>query len=239
MIIKGYEDICKKISAQEKSFKVYLEQFILDKDCIETLDFLSKQTDVYIFSGIIRNFLTGDALYNRDIDIVLGKLDKHNQVPVQFLKDSTYTKNSFGGFKIIHGNKEIDAWLLENTWGIRNKNEEPSAKSLINSAFFNFSAITYDYKNEIFIFDKDFAKFYQNREMDYVYGENPNIPLCIVNCLHYKDLYGFNISTHLKEWIIKNYTVFTDYEGPQIKHFKEVKYSNIKILHTVNSLYHV
>ena len=225
-IIQGYEDICKKIIAQEKSFKAYLEQFVLDKDCKETLDFLAKYTDVYIFSGLIRNFLIGEALICRDIDIVLGPINDRRQIPFDFLRTSEYRKNSFGGFKIIHGSKEIDAWLLENTWGIVNQNVEPTPMSLINSAFFNFSAITFDYKKERFIFGKPFVKFLKNREIDIVYEENPNIPMCIINTLYYSMKYDLQIADNLKHWIIKNYNSQVDYEQVHVTHFNQVVFSN-------------
>lgn len=226
MIIEGYEDICKNIIAQEKSFKAYLMQFVLDKDCKNALEFLSNYTDIYIFSGLIRNFLIGEALNCRDIDIVLGSIKDRSQIPFDFLKNSNYRKNSFGGFKIIHGSKEIDAWLLENTWGIINQKIEPTPTSLINSVFFNFSAITYDYKNERFIFGKSFVKFLKNREIDVVYEENPNIPMCIINSLYYSMKYDLLIADNLKRWIIKNYNPMIDYEQAQLKHFNQVVLSN-------------
>ena len=67
-------------------------QFVLDKDCKNVLEFLSNYTDIYIFSGLIRNFLIGEALKCRDIDIVLGSIKNRSQIPFDFLKNQTIVR---------------------------------------------------------------------------------------------------------------------------------------------------
>lgn len=61
-----------EIDKQSMSFKYYLKDFMLTKESWQLLLYISNQTDVYIFSGVIRNFLLG-YVYNRDLDIVNKK----------------------------------------------------------------------------------------------------------------------------------------------------------------------
>ena len=67
----------RNIDEQNMSFRRYLKDFLLTEESWRLLLDISNQTDVYIFSGVIRNFLLGYA-YNRDLDIVVKfPLDNH------------------------------------------------------------------------------------------------------------------------------------------------------------------
>ena len=83
------------IDQQALSFKIYLKHFLLDSDSWDLLLNISQQTDVYIFSGVIRNFLLGLS-ENRDLDIVVKDIDKII-IPKKFWRNIRFTKNSFGG----------------------------------------------------------------------------------------------------------------------------------------------
>lgn len=65
----------RSINEQNMSFKYYLRDFMLTKDSWQLLLYISSQTDVYIFSGVIRNFLLG-YVYNRDLDIVVKNINR-------------------------------------------------------------------------------------------------------------------------------------------------------------------
>ena len=71
---RRFENIGDNISKQNRSFKIYLKGFLLDSDSWNLLTLISKQTNVYVFSGVIRNFLLG-YLENRDLDIVIDNID--------------------------------------------------------------------------------------------------------------------------------------------------------------------
>lgn len=162
----------------------------------EILNAISRKTEVYVFSGIIRNFFLGETNF-RDLDIVVGDvkcvIDTVNAVD----SDVEFRINSFGGVKVKIQNLIIDLWGLENTWGIRKERMELTPKSLLMTAFFNFSAIVFDYNKTIFYYESDFVKFLQNKMMDVVYTKNPNIPLCIINSCYYREKYGFGLTLKL------------------------------------------
>ena len=82
----------------------------------ELIDYVAQQVPIYVFSGLIRNFLLG-YLNNRDIDFVL--LDTpHLKLPYSMLRDVCIRKNKFGGYKLLIDELTIDVWDIERTWGI-------------------------------------------------------------------------------------------------------------------------
>lgn len=214
------------IIAQESAFYHFIKTFILDHDSWEILNHLTHYDQVYVLSGVIRDFLTGDYDGARDFDIVVLHGNLKSYEILRFLRNSEISKNSFGGVKIRHENEVVDIWKMSDTWGIKKQSLVLSPESLINSVFFNFSAIVYDFNNRRFIFDEKFCLFLQTHTMDVVYPENPNIPLCLVNIYHYQHRYGYNVSERLARWIKANYHEGCDLETVQLKHFGKVLYTN-------------
>lgn len=217
-------DVALIIQHQAKAFKYFLRNIVLDKLSYQVLEHTARRCDVFIFSGIIRDFLTGEYECSRDFDCVINGLFLKERTIIDYLKDSTYKINSFGGLKIKRPNLVIDVWRLQDTWGIKEMKADVNPNSLIKSAFFNFSAIVYDFKREKFIFDENFCKFLENRSMDVVYEENPNIPLCLVNIYHYNHKYLFSISLRMAGWIKSHYSNGMDLESIQRRHFGRVIY---------------
>lgn len=230
------------IHALENTFNIYIEKVLLEYDCQYLLKKLTKDCNVYIFSGLIRNFFTGNIYEDRDYDIVIEiKPTATWYDTLQLMKGLHYFKNSFGGFKIIFNNANneniyVDIWQLKDTWHIKNKKIEASILSLIKSSFFNFSAIVYDYNNKQFIIDDAFLEFCNKNEMDIVNPENPNIPLCIINTFYYKEKYGFSIGNKLIKWINENYSSIFSFENVQKKHFGEIIFSNSDIYNKIKKL---
>lgn len=222
---KRFDNIGDSISKQNKSFKIYLKDFLLDSDSWNLLTFISEQTNVYIFSGVIRNFLLG-YLENRDIDIVIDDIDNIS-IPRKYLNKIDYKRNSFGGYKLKVGKIVVDVWGLNNTWGIRKLNLNNTPYSLIRTAFFNFSSIVYDFNNERFIYDKSFLEFFKApHAMDIRYEENPNIPLCIINTFYYSLKYSFPIKYRLCKWVVDHYNININFEIVQLNHFKRIIFTN-------------
>lgn len=209
---------------QAKSFKLFLKDFLLDDYSWNILTSISKQTDVYIFSGVIRNFLLG-YFENRDLDIVVKNIE-NIKIDKKYFENVEIKKNNFGGYKFKTGQLSVDAWGIENTWGLQRLNLRESPYSLINTVFFNFSAIVYDFNKERFIFDDKFISFYKDKAMDVVYKDNPNKALCIINTIYYSKKYSFYIKKDLCKWIVDNSGSNYDYQNIQIKHFGEILYSN-------------
>lgn len=222
---RRFENIGDNISKQNRSFKIYLKEFLLDSDSWNLLTLISKQTNVYVFSGVIRNFLLG-YLENRDLDIVIDNIDDIS-IPRKYLNKIDYKRNSFGGYKLKVGKIVVDTWGLNNTWGIQKLNLKNTPYSLIRTAFFNFSSIVYDFNNERFIYDEYFLEFFKRpHAMDIRYKENPNIPLCIINTFYYSLKYSFPIKYRLCKWVVDHYDTNINFENIQLNHFKRIIFSN-------------
>lgn len=236
--MQKYVQIRSRIEKEAPSFKSYIDNILYGTRMSKLINFFLEQTEVYVFSGVIRNYLLGygDAGNNRDYDFVVANLKKI-EIPEYFIKDLHYKRNKFGGYKILENGSEFDIWGLEDTWGIVKKKEtNPDATALIQSAFFNFSAIAFDYNKSQFVFGDDFCRFYQSQKMDIVFSPNPFRESCIVNSLYYSQKYKFEIGPGLKKWIIKNHSSKANYIPAQIKRYGQVIYDRTQIENFVNSL---
>lgn len=218
--------IKEQIIAQENAFYYFIKSFVLDDESWKLLNALASHEQVYVLSGIIRDFLTGEYKGVRDFDCVLVHGNIKDVDIIQFLRKSERKVNSFGGIKIKRPGEVIDIWRMADTWGIKKQNIAPSTTALLDSVFFNFSAILYDFNNKKFIFNERFCQFLRTKTMDIVYPENPNIPLCLVNVLYYHLRYGYNVSLKLAKWIKQHYTKGDDLEEVQIKHFGYLLFAN-------------
>lgn len=219
-----FTEIAAIINAQADSFYNFIKTFVLDEESWHVLNSIAKQDQVYVLSGVIRDFLTGDYEGARDFDCVLLQGGIKDKEIVTYLRSSKHSVNSFGGIKIRRPSEVIDVWQLKNTWGIKKRNLNPDVQSLINSVFFNFSAIVYDFNAKKFVYDDKFCTFLATKTMDVVFAENPNIPLCLINVLHYHRKYGYNVSLKLANWIKCHYNENFDFESTQKKHFGQILY---------------
>lgn len=214
----------KDIQAQAASFGLFVDGILNENQAKELVNCVAEQVPLYIFSGIIRNFLLG-YLNNRDIDFVAEDMHKLT-IPRDLLRDVSIRKNKFNGYKLVSNALTIDCWDMERTWGILQEGMKSTVYSLLNTVFFNFSAIAYDYNKRRFLISDDFCRFYNNHTMEVVYTKNPRIETCIVNALFYADEYEFFIGSSLRKWIVKNYRAEYDYRSAQLSRFQRVIYSD-------------
>lgn len=223
----NWSPISTIINSQAKAFELFLRTQIFDDESWKIIQDITKASELYIFSGIIRDFLTGDYNGFRDIDLVLAENKYFNRFIKILLKNDIVSLdfNQFGGIKITFNNLHIDVWKIEDTWGIKNEKKEATADSLVDSAFFNFQAIVYSIHQHRFIFHDDFCRFLEMRVMDVVYDKNPNEALCVVNVCHYWTLYNYGISRKLTLWLKKHYKKNKDLLLVQQRHFGRILYS--------------
>ena len=221
---KRLADIRKEIDTHGVTFKNHIENS-LDKNVFDLIDKLSQTTEVYIFSGIIRNYFLKIKDY-RDIDIFIdGVIDIES-----FITDYNYRKNSFGGYKITINKTNVDLWFLEDTWALKNSQsvlDFELAKYIPNTAFFNFSSIMFSLNENKFYYTKHFVSFLQNKKINLVFKPNSNYALCVVNSFYYSEKYKLRLTNKLKKHLkFLHKSISVDYEDTQLKHFGKVYYSN-------------
>lgn len=221
---------------KSKEFKKYLSVFYGKTRIMEKLDFMSKSSDVYIFSGVIRDFFfEKKSSHPRDLDVVVGN-GKLESIPIDYLRQVEYSVNQFGGVKLKEKDKTVDVWQLKDTWGIKMKKAEVTPQELVNTAFFNVSAIAFDYGREKFIVSDAFKSFFDTRILDVVYEDNPFPDLCVVNSLYYSRKLHCKLSERLSSWLLNHYQKGYDYTYIQMKHFGAIKYSNSEIGEFISKL---
>lgn len=225
----------KDIRNQERSFKRLLELVLGDEELWELLNFVAKYNQVFIFSGVIRDFFTGMFNGVRDIDVVLQNTN-HLDLLLSNLKNVEVRKNHFGGIKLKYKHLSFDIWGMGETWNIKRNNLKANPYILINTVFFNFSAIVFDFQKEKFIYRKEFLDFLNTQEMNVICPDNPNEPLCIINTLYYRQKYGFAISSDLSKWVKKRYNPAMNFFEVQQSHFGLVLYSDMEIEKFIKSI---
>lgn len=230
---KHKKDWDKVIDNRGCEFKDYLKEIVGSYN-YTLLDKLSKEVDVYIFSGIIKDFLLGYRIAARDIDITFrGKLKKRWEVIANH-KFKIIT-NRFGGFKLLSEDSiSVDIWNIENTYGIKNKIDSASPYDLLNIVFFNFTSVVYDFSKEKFIYDERFLDFLENRTIEIVNIENPDLELCFVNIYHNVKKYGIGLGRSVKNWALEFFREDLYFNHVQEKHFHTQLYSQIELLNFIS-----
>lgn len=223
---KKLSDIRHKVKENESSFNQYLYS-IVPKEAIEFMENAANVTDLYIFSGVIRNFFLGiDEA--RDLDFVVEDVSKITRI----INKYQFRKNSFGGYKIVINDLNIDLWEVKDTWAFEYQNQinYQLYKAIPNTSFFNFSSIIYHFNKKKFIFNDDFLRFLRDKCLDISYSPNPNYELCLINTLYYSEKYELRVSSKLKKFI-KDYYYQIDSNFPDIqrKHFGKVLFSTEEI----------
>lgn len=209
-----------------EDFLQYLCSDVLDAVSTEALYMLLEKSDVYVFSGVIRDYFLHRRSQHRDLDLVLEREIEWRDIYAKFRNRLTVKMNSYGGFKVDTGSLTIDIWTMGSTWGLLRKGIKLTPQNLVRTAFFNFSAIVYSMRRRRFYVHHSFAEFMNKREIGVQYKDNPNVPLCILNSMHYKNMLQMPLTAELKRWVAAHYSIFDDYETPQLSHWGVVRYNN-------------
>ena len=223
---KKLSNIADFVNSSSMSFDEFLKTSLGDY-IYGILEKISTRTELYIFSGIIRNYFIKETDI-RDIDLVL---DTEINL-LDFFSKNAIRRNSFGGYKIHIKNIIIDLWYTKDTWAYNYQKtfNFDLSKNIPTTAFFNFSSITYFFNNKKFYFTKHFLRFLRDKKIDVVYKPNQNYDLCIINSCYYSKKYNFKLSKNLINYL--NYLKSEkqhNYEEVQLKHFGEIKYTDVEI----------
>lgn len=224
---KKLSDINKEI--MESNIRFY--EFFMKKTLPSVQDFikqLESRTEVYLFSGIIRDYFLYKKELDfpiRDIDLVTeDDVDLHNLFPKENFKI-----NSFGGYKLYINNTPIDIWPMKKTWGIKYQSTlfpKLLHADLLRTTFFNFSSILFNFNSKKFIYGKKFLQFMQKKEIALVLPQNPYPELCIINARFYLDNRNLKPSKELIDYIIKNKEHISSFKQIQHNHFGKIIYSD-------------
>lgn len=222
---KKLADIEKYISNESEMFYNHLVS-ITDSTVTDIIYTLIEHTNVFLFSGIIRDFfLDPNKKDFRDIDLII-----EDDLEIELIfSNLDIKKNSFGGYKFQIQNVTIDLWVIRKTWGLNNGQlsfEFDILNKLPKTTFFNFSSILFHINEKDFIIGRDFLRFLRDKRIEIVSELNPYPELCIVNSFYYKEKLNLPFGNKLKDYLLYTFeSNITKLDSIQIKHFKYIKYS--------------
>jgi hypothetical protein len=230
--------IKESIQARAAEFDEHLKQSLPEK-VLEFVEKLQDHTQVYLFSGLIRDFFLKADYELRDVDFVI-----HDDLEIEKIFPSMkLSKNSFNGYKAKIDSLSVDLWGLQNTWALNHGQLNfPFRKLeyLPETAFFNFSSIVYLLNEKRFVVGKPFLRFMRDKVLDTVLEENPYPTLCIVNSFYYSEKYHLRLSPKLKRYILNHYE--DDYHAfckVQLSHFNRIVYSRRSLTKRVAEIAHM
>ena len=233
---KKLVDIYNYIEESSNDFNNHFDTIVSSSSVLDFIKDIKSRTQVYLFSGLIRDYFLNKNDGIRDIDLII----EDDLAVEQIYSEFDIYKNSFGGYKIIIDNTTIDLWAIKNTWGLNYGQLNLSfgyLNHLPETTFFNFSSILFSLNNKEFIVGKNFLEFLNNKKLDVVLEANPFPELCIVNTFYYSEKFNLKLSKNLKEYIIKNYNKYhTKINDAQINHFQNILYTEDDMLRRVNEL---
>jgi hypothetical protein len=224
----------------EEMFSFHFSKFFSTVEEIAFIESLKAITDLYVFSGILRDFLLG---YNkedpRDFDFVIGESNKETK---KIIKKYLVRQTQFGGFKCRINNKDVDIWSVQDTWAIKKYRPFYIQNYLPLTAFFNITAAIYCLNtNKLYIHDsfKEFLEDIKHQKLDIVLEDNPFPALCIVKTFELMDKFDLPLSDRLKDYILRYNKILTegDFHDVQMKHFGLIKYDYSTIKERINNLY--
>ncbi len=234
---KRLSDIQLKVDGEASAFYDYLEANLSD-DIFRRINEIAAHTEIFIFSGIIRNFFL-KLTEIRDVDIMLEQ-----EVDIaSIFESSAVRKNSYGGYKIDVAGVNLDLWYLRDTWALKHQGVmdfntlHHLVEHIPRTAFFNFSAVLYSFREQKFCYSKHFLRFIRDKSIDVVFKPNANDRLCVVNSIYYSRKYNLKLAKGLRKFIVqRNGSKQKDYEEVQQKHFGRILYSNGEVYNFIEDL---
>lgn len=148
------------------------------------LNSVSKQADVFLFGGAIRDVaLHGVSKFSSDLDFVFdGSADELDNL----LSGYSASKNKFGGYRLKIVNIDIDIWALENTWAFKHGHVKcESIKSILKTTIVNWDACLFSWKKKRLFLSETYVDNLKKGYLDLVLKENPNRLGLLVRVLRY------------------------------------------------------
>jgi hypothetical protein len=134
-------------------------KFVSQEDISKPLNFLiralPKKTCLLIMGGALRNFIIqhyyGDAPLTKDIDMVLGNLEKEFSLD-KILMEEKFKNTDFGGIRWYPYKSafSFDLCLLDNFLPIKKFHLDPNIDNLLATIDFNVNALLFDVKKNHF-----------------------------------------------------------------------------------------
>lgn len=226
--------------------KIVWDQLSLVPEAYKLINSISINSSIYLFGGLVRDYLDERIDKIRDIDIVVqsycgGKqfLSSYiNKLDTQFVK-----RNRYGGYKITFPeNIVIDIWDVESTWAFRNGYFSASISNLLSTVYLNIDSFVYSFNDGSFIngCDKKWNKIKKDGIIDIVFTKGPFEKLNLLRALVYSNKYSLHLSTRLRS-IFSRYNIhskefYTSLVLLQKEHYGSIIFSEYELSRSLNAI---
>ena len=179
----------------------------IDKDekIKSLMDSISRNANIYLFGGAVRDYLDSNFCHFRDLDFVIEFNDSNLSIE-NFLNDSfKFKKNHFNGYKFMSKYYCIDIWELKDTWAFRENLYPITIENLFKTVYFNVDKVIYSMTTQTYVNDCNIAyeEIMKNKILDVVLTNNPMIELNLLRAIKICQKYDMDISDKLKSIFIE------------------------------------
>lgn len=166
--------VLDQLAAKKRIRRFFDEPLVERRATSYFIDEVSVCADVFVFGGALRDIsLFGVPYFSSDLDIVVQVHDK--AVFTNVLNQFGASQNKFGGHRLWLGRWGFDVWEVAQTWAFSVGAVEPrSHLSLLETTFFNWDAILYDWRAGSLHHGKSYFSDLAEKYLELVLEENPN-----------------------------------------------------------------
>ncbi|URZ08957.1 hypothetical protein [Clostridium felsineum] len=206
------------------------------------ISILEHHGDILVFGGAVRDYNdNGFKSMPRDFDIVINS-DNNYDLEI-LLKEFSYKKNRFDGYKIIVDSLEFDVWEIKNTWAFRENKVRCSPNEYINklqyTVFLNIDSIVYNLTKQE-LYDKEYENAMKNKVLDVVLDENPYMELNMLRAILFKQKYDMKFSKKLtslfKNALYKDEDYLEKLYNSQFGHYYTCKIDKYNLQKQINNI---
>jgi hypothetical protein len=170
--------------AAKKRIRRFFDEPMAERRAVgHFIDEVSVCTDVFVFGGALRDIsLLGAPSFASDVDTVVHVHDR--EVFTDILGRYEAVQNKFGGHRVRFGRWSFDVWEVSRTWAFAEGFVEArSPLSLLETTFFNWDAILYDWRSGSLHYGQNYFSDLSQKYLELVLEDNPNAVGALVRTL--------------------------------------------------------
>ncbi|MEO0487384.1 MAG: hypothetical protein AAF092_15870 [Pseudomonadota bacterium] len=170
--------------AAKKRIRRFFDEPVAERRAVGCfIDEVSISADIFIFGGALRDIsLLGAPSFASDVDAVVQVHDVETFMDI--LGRYEAAQNKFGGHRVRIGRWNFDVWEVSRTWAFTEGVVEAlSPLSLLETTFFNWDAILYDWRSSSLHFGQNYFSDLSQRYLELVLEDNPNTVGALVRTL--------------------------------------------------------
>lgn len=178
----------------------------------EFINHLSEIGELLFFGGSVRDYYVYNSYNNmpRDFDIAIKLESRQELIFERFVEEYSYTKNRFGGYKVVIENIEFDLWNFKNTWAFKENKLSTEEENLVKSVYLSIDGIAYNF-NKDKLYDEELRTTFSNKQIDIVLKDNPQKDLNLLRALIFRKRYELDFSVELKQEYLRSIELNENY----------------------------